>query len=119
MTNNKTKGISDNSTNTNDQYMPTYYDEGFIIVRVLFSDNKSYPWEYRVLDHGGCAFLIQNGGMGFDYWLDYYCVFKKPGVYKISEIFCEYYRDNGFDSDDSESWRYGSIAPVTNSFEIP
>lgn len=92
---------------------PSYRDPGWILVTVE-PKTGTYAWDYDVLgyDCGSSVFWISEG-MGFEYWFDLYADFPGPGTYLLTGISGEYFRGDGWETDDDEHWMMGDCRLAT------
>ena len=90
---------------------PSPKTPGTILVQILGPcDAAVYKWEYDVLDYdvsSSCFWITE--GVGFDWWFDEYVEFTGPGFYLIEGITCEFFRGDGWTTDDDEAWEYTKV----------
>lgn len=102
------------SDDDHDDELPSYSDEGYIIVEIIniVPDSKFSKYEYNEIGYDGSAFWI-NEGVGMDYWLHEYVDIDECGWWMIEGIVGHYMRGDGWMTDDDVDWDYKNVRKAT------
>lgn len=96
--------------------LPSLSTPGRIFVEVFSiiheKHKKSYDLEILDYDHDTAVFWLDEGGFP-DYWIGDECDFETPGHYVIEGIAGDFYKGDGWMTDDDMRFHYESIRKAT------
>lgn len=98
---------------------PKYSTEGRILFQVEGAATEDPEITVIDWDDNSAVFWL-NEGIGIDYFLKHIVKveFDQDGFYLLQNVYGEYYRGDGWETDDDEEWYYGNIIRVDPDFRL-